>query len=83
MSRLAETLSQESVPSTDKDRIPLLSGLQEESDAGRPLHMPSASKPDGHATTGTEAIEKQTGVKIVRAGDGGAPEALIIDRESS
>lgn len=68
ISRLAGTVSQKSVPSADMGRIPLLSDLQEESDARRPLHLPSASEPDGHATTGTEAIiEKQTGVKIVRA----------------
>ena len=80
ISRLAGTVSQKSVPSADMGRIPLLSDLQEESDARRPLHLPSASEPDGHATTGTEAIiEKQTGVKIVRAGGGGAPEALVID----
>ena len=77
ISRLAGTLSQKSLPSTGKDRIPLLSDLPQESDTRRPLHMPSA--PDGHPTTGTEASEKQTGIKIVRAGGGGAPEALVID----
>jgi uncharacterized protein len=39
----------------------------------------TATVPAQKAGSGAEAVEAQAGVKIVRAGGGGAPEALIID----
>lgn len=40
---------------------------------------PTAAVPAQKAGLGAEAVERRTGVKIVRAGGGAAPEALIID----
>jgi uncharacterized protein len=39
----------------------------------------TATLPAQKAALGAEAVERQSGVKIVRPGGGGAPEALIID----
>ena len=39
----------------------------------------TATVPAQKAGSGSEAIERRTGVKIIRAGGGAAPEALIID----
>jgi uncharacterized protein len=39
----------------------------------------TATVPAQKADLGAEAVERRTGVKIVRAGGGAAPEALIID----
>jgi hypothetical protein len=39
----------------------------------------TATVPAQKAGVGTEAVERRTGVKIIRAGGGAAPEALIID----
>ncbi len=39
----------------------------------------SATVPAQKAGFGVEAVERRTGVKVVRAGGGAAPEALIID----
>ncbi len=55
------------------------SGLKEENGAGRASHVTSAREPAEPVTTGAEAIEKQTGVKIVRADGVGAPGPLVID----
>ncbi|MCI0598943.1 MAG: divergent polysaccharide deacetylase family protein [Beijerinckiaceae bacterium] len=52
--------------------------------AGRAAQAPrqeasTASAPAGQAGEGLEAIEKRTGVKVVRAGGGIVPEPLVID----
>src|ERR1700732_1132575 len=39
----------------------------------------TATVPAQKAGAGAEAVERRTGVKIIRAGGGAAPEALIID----
>ena len=49
--------------------------------AATPAHLQdtSATAPAQKADLGAEAVERRTGVKIIRAGGGAAPEALIID----
>ncbi|MGH6813778.1 MAG: divergent polysaccharide deacetylase family protein [Methylocella sp.] len=49
------------------------------SEAAAPLQDTNAALPAQKAGLGAEAVERRTGVKIVRAGGVGAPEALIID----
>jgi uncharacterized protein len=44
-----------------------------------PLQDAPAAVPAEKAGLAAEAVERQTGVKIIRAGGGGAPEALVID----
>ncbi|MGH6848692.1 MAG: divergent polysaccharide deacetylase family protein [Methylocella sp.] len=44
-----------------------------------PLQDTPATAPAQKAGLGAEAVERRTGVKIIRAGGGGAPEALVID----
>jgi uncharacterized protein len=44
-----------------------------------PLQDTPATVPAQKADLGAEAVERRTGVKIIRAGGGGAPEALVID----
>jgi uncharacterized protein len=44
-----------------------------------PLQDRPATVPAQEAGLGAEAVERRTGVKIIRAGGGGAPEALVID----
>ncbi len=67
------------VPGTYADRGDLPSGQKQESDAQRPLHVAAASERAGQSTMEAGAIEKQSGVKVVRAGGEGAPGALVID----
>lgn len=49
--------------------------------ASTPAHLQdtSATTPAQKAELGAEAVERRTGVKIIRAGGGAAPAALIID----
>ncbi|MGH6836412.1 MAG: divergent polysaccharide deacetylase family protein, partial [Methylocella sp.] len=49
------------------------------SEAAAPLQDTTASVPARKAGLGAEAIERRSGVKIIRAEGGAAPEALIID----
>jgi polysaccharide deacetylase 2 family uncharacterized protein YibQ len=44
-----------------------------------PLQDAPAAVPAEKAGLAAEAVERRTGVKIIRAGGGGAPEALVID----
>ena len=44
-----------------------------------PLQGAPAAVPAEKAGLTAEAVERRTGVKIIRAGGGGAPEALVID----
>lgn len=44
-----------------------------------PLQDAPAAVPAEYAGSAAESVERRTGVKIVRAGGGGAPEALVID----
>jgi uncharacterized protein len=67
------------VPGTYADRGDLPSGQKQESGAQRPLQAEAASEPAGQSTTEAGAVEKRSGVKVVRAGGEGAPGALIID----
>jgi uncharacterized protein len=68
---------QETVPNSDADRRPLRSGVEGESETQQPPYGPASSAPA--AATGPETIEKQAGVKIVRADGGGPPGAVVID----
>jgi polysaccharide deacetylase 2 family uncharacterized protein YibQ len=67
------------VPETYAEKADLPSGRKQESGAQRPLQVAAASEPAGQSTTQAGAIEKQSGVKVVRAGGEGAPDALVID----
>lgn len=49
------------------------------SETAAPLQDAAATVPAQKDGLGAEAIERRTGVKIIRAGGGGAPEALVID----
>jgi polysaccharide deacetylase 2 family uncharacterized protein YibQ len=49
------------------------------SETAAPLQNTPAAAPAQKASLGAEAVERRTGVKIIRAGGGGAPEALVID----
>ncbi|PNE12822.1 MAG: hypothetical protein CR217_00920 [Beijerinckiaceae bacterium] len=44
-----------------------------------PLQATPSTVHAQEASLGAEAVERRTGVKIIRAGGGGAPEALVID----
>ncbi|HEX3496178.1 MAG TPA: divergent polysaccharide deacetylase family protein [Methylocella sp.] len=44
-----------------------------------PLQDTPATVPAQKASLGAEAVERRAGVKIIRAGGGGAPESLVID----
>lgn len=79
ISRPAGPAFQAPVPNASTERVALPSGLKEENGAGRASHVTSAREPAEPVTTGAEAIEKQTGVKIVRADGVGAPGPLVID----
>jgi uncharacterized protein len=70
---------QELVPNSDADRKPFRSGVKEESETQQPPYWSAGSTPAEYAATGPETIEKQAGVKIVRADGGGPPGAVVID----
>jgi uncharacterized protein len=79
ISRPAGTAVQGPRPTTDLGKNLLLSYSKEENGAGRPLHVPVAGELADYVTTGTIVIEKESGVKIVRAGGADAPGPLVID----
>ena len=49
------------------------------SEPAAPLQATPSTVHAQEASLGAEAVERRTGVKIIRAGGGGAPEALVID----
>jgi uncharacterized protein len=78
-SRVLEAKIQKPMPGAGRDRVLLPSGSKQESGEQRPPQVPPAGAPAGHSIPEAGAIEKQSGVKIVRVGGEGAPEALVID----